>query len=182
MAVCINLVGDATIFLTIEANCRYWQVQIPEVDQCKSVFTPHHDLFHFNHTSVTLIKATGTFQRAMDVLLPEAKWQIAFVHLVDIVIILQTASRCIHHVRQVLALFYDMGLILNLKKRNFFTNLIDFLGDGIRLGHQWSEIGTVDDIGLLKFPANVTKLKSTFESSNFAPRFAWFRFFSRSSE
>lgn len=42
---CIDSLGDATVFSTLDANSGYWQVEIEESDRDKTAFTSHHGLY-----------------------------------------------------------------------------------------------------------------------------------------
>lgn len=53
--------------------------------------------------------ASGTTQRAMDIILSSVKWQCALVYLNDIVIFLKSLDEHIDQVRQVLTLLNDAG-------------------------------------------------------------------------
>lgn len=88
------------------------------------------------------------------------KWQIAIVYLEDIVVFSRPAAEQIYHVKYVLELLWDAVVDLKLKKCNFFTETIDFLGHVIC--PRCSEIAShmTDAVKRLKAPWNVTKLKS----------------------
>lgn len=98
MEECINSLGDATMFSTLDATSGFWQAEIAEEDRDKTAFTPHHGLFRFNRTPFKLKNAPGTYQREMDVLLTKVKWQGALFYLDGIVIFLNTPDEHIEHV------------------------------------------------------------------------------------
>lgn len=74
------------------------------------------------------------FQRVMNDLLSKVKWKFALVHLDKIVIFSRTTDAHTDHVGQVLTLLKDAGTPLSLRKSEFFTNSIDYLGHVIRRG------------------------------------------------
>lgn len=63
----------------------------------------------------------------MDILLTRGKWQLALGYLDDIEIFLRTPDKQIEHFRQVLTLLSDKGIALRFKKRESFTNCIDYI-------------------------------------------------------
>lgn len=42
----IDSIGDATTFLTLDANSRYWKVEIATKDRDRTTFTSHHCFLH----------------------------------------------------------------------------------------------------------------------------------------
>lgn len=44
---CIDYLGDTNVFITLDANFGYWQVEIPEEDTNNITFTCHAGIFRF---------------------------------------------------------------------------------------------------------------------------------------
>ena len=44
---CIDYLGKATIFTTLDCMSGYWQVDIAEEDRDKTTFTSHHGVYRF---------------------------------------------------------------------------------------------------------------------------------------
>ena len=42
---CIDYLGDATIFSTLDCNSWYWHVEVDEADKDKTTFTSHMGLY-----------------------------------------------------------------------------------------------------------------------------------------
>lgn len=70
---CIDSLGYAKIFSTLDAYSRYWQVDIAEYDREKIAVTSLHRFWGFKNLSSGLENASVTFQRAIDVLLTKVK-------------------------------------------------------------------------------------------------------------
>ena len=123
-----------------------------------------------------LRNAPGTFQRAIDVILAQVRWQYSLVYLDDIVVFSKTGEEHIDHVRSVLSLLADAGVTLKLKKCFFFTDKIDYLGHVIRPGKLQIAEHTTDAIRQLQAPTNLTELRSFLGLCNvfrrFVPNFA----------
>lgn len=66
---CIDTLGDASIFTTLDANSGYWQVRIAEEDKPKTAFTCHAGFWEFNRMPFGLTNAPATFQRVLDIVL-----------------------------------------------------------------------------------------------------------------
>ena len=83
---CIDSLGGAQVFSTLDCNSGYWQVDIPVTDREKTAFVTHHGLFQYTRMPFGLRNAPATFQRPIDIVLSSVKWQFALVYLDDIAI------------------------------------------------------------------------------------------------
>lgn len=157
---CIDSLADATIFTTLDANSGHWQIEIREEDKDKTTFTSHHGLFRFTRMPFGLKNAPGTFQRVIDVILSQVKWQYALVYLDDVIIFSKSVDEHFSHVSTGLQLFKSAGVSLKLKKCSLFTNKVDYLGHVIRPGKLQVAERTTEAIQGLKEPSTVTGMKS----------------------
>jgi len=66
---CLDSLGDATVFSTLDCNSGYWQILVAAEDREKTTFTSHTGLFRFLRLPFGLVNAPGAFQRALDVIL-----------------------------------------------------------------------------------------------------------------
>jgi hypothetical protein len=66
---CLDSLGAATIFTTLDANSGYWQLEVAEEDKDKTSFISHMGTYRFSRMAFGLVNAPATFQRSMDVLL-----------------------------------------------------------------------------------------------------------------
>ena len=83
---CIDSLGDAVIFSTLDCNSGHWQIPMSYEDRDKTAFFSHCGLFRWLRMPFGLKNAPGTFQRAANVILAGVKWQFALVYLDDIII------------------------------------------------------------------------------------------------
>lgn len=83
---CIDTLGEANIFSTLDANSGYWQVPIVEEDKPKTAFTSHAGFYEFNRIPFGLTNAPATFQRVLDIVLAKYKWQTCLVYIDDVII------------------------------------------------------------------------------------------------
>lgn len=157
MEACIDLLGNATIISTLDANSRYWKVEIAEEDRDKTAFTSHYGLFHFTRMPFGLKNDPGTFQRANDVLDTKVKQQFAFIYIDYIVMDSCRTVEYIDHVGQILKLFDHRCLTLNLKKCEFSKNPIHYLGHVLRPVCIEVSTLTTDAIHRLEYPTTVTE-------------------------
>ena len=75
-----------------------------------------------------LINAPATFQRAMDILLSEVRWESVIVYLDDIIIFSRSFDEHVSHLRVVLAKLVESGATLKFGKCKFFRKAVDYLG------------------------------------------------------
>mgnify|MGYP003465558827 FL=1 len=107
---CLDSLGDARYFTTLDANCGYWQIDVNEADREKTAFTSHKGLFQFKRMPFGLMTAPATFQRAIDVVLSSVRFQCALTYLDDIVIYSPTFDQHLLDLARVLQLLRDAGV------------------------------------------------------------------------
>jgi Reverse transcriptase (RNA-dependent DNA polymerase) len=115
MEECIDSLGDATIFSTLDCNSGYWQIPVHPDDPAKTTFTSHEGLYRFLRMPFWLRNAPATFQRFVDITLAGFTWNICLVYLDDIIIFSKTKKEHLEHLDAVLHRLYRAGLSLNLK-------------------------------------------------------------------
>lgn len=132
----IDSLGDVKIFSTLEAGSGYWQIGVQKSDR-ESIAIPitsYYGLYQFTIIYFGLWHAMATFQHVIDVILRTVNWHHAIVYLEEIFIFTKTIERHIFHRKMFLRLLKLAGVALKLKKCDFFTNKIGYLGHVIRPG------------------------------------------------
>lgn len=76
---CINNLGGATVFSTLDANSGYCQINIDKHDRDKTVFTSNLGQYRFTRMRLELEMAPAMFQRAIDVMLASIRWHLPLV-------------------------------------------------------------------------------------------------------
>jgi hypothetical protein len=66
---CIDSLGDARIFSTLDCNSGYWQIPVDPADRAKTTLTSHEGLYWFLRMPFGLRNAPATFQRFVDITL-----------------------------------------------------------------------------------------------------------------
>jgi len=80
---CLDSLGVAQFFYTLDCNVRYWQIPIAEENKPKTAVTCHCGTYQCTRLHFGLCNAPATFQRAIDMILSGVKWQNALVYLDD---------------------------------------------------------------------------------------------------
>jgi transposase InsO family protein len=173
---CIDSLGDAAIFTTLDCNSGYWQIPVHPPDRDKTTFTSHHGTYRFRRLPFGLRNAPATFQRAIDVILSGVKWKTCLVYLDDVIIFSPDRESHLGHVDEALSLLRQAGLSLKLKKCRFFSETVDYLGHVIRPGRLGVAEKNTDALRTAAPPRTQTELRSFLGLCNvyrrFVPKFS----------
>ena len=173
---CIDSMGEAQFFTALDANSGYWQILVANEDRDKTTFTCHARCNRFKRMPFGLCNAPATFQRTLDILLAGLRWKSCLVYLDDVIVFSKTFDEHVKHVQAVLTILKRAGISLKLKKCNFFTKAVDYLGHVIKPGRL--EVATKNTAAIEGFrePETQTQLKSFLGLCNvyrrFVPNFA----------
>ncbi|UYV72561.1 hypothetical protein LAZ67_9003705, partial [Cordylochernes scorpioides] len=115
-------------FSAIDLKSGYWQVEIEERDKEKTAFTTAHGLYEFNVMPFGLCNAPATFERNMDNVLGNLRWQICLCYLYDVIIYSSDFPTHIKRLEAVLRCFSESNLKLNAKKCRFAFEELEILG------------------------------------------------------
>ncbi|UYV66656.1 hypothetical protein LAZ67_4002457 [Cordylochernes scorpioides] len=115
-------------FSAIDLRSGYWQVEIEEKDKEKTAFTTTHGLYEFNVMPFGLCNAPATFERNMDNVLGNLRWQICLCYLDDVIIYSSDFPTHLKRLEAVLKCFSGSNLKLNDKKCRFAFEELEILG------------------------------------------------------
>lgn len=152
MEECIESLGDAMIFYSLDENSRYWKAEAFEGDRDKTTFATHHETFRFKRISFDLKNAPSMFHWAVDVIIIQVKCQSALVYLRDIIVYCQLSNKHLGHLQNVLSPLRQAGMSIRLHKYFLFTNTVDHLGHVVRLGQLCVTSKTMDAVHGIKPP------------------------------
>ena len=111
---CIDSLGDAKVFTTLDAYSGYWQVAIDEKDRAKTSFVCHSGQYQYVRMPFGLTNAPATFQRALDTILSPFKWKTCLVYIDDKVIFSNNVEEHIRHVNEVFTTLRQAGVTLTV--------------------------------------------------------------------
>jgi transposase InsO family protein len=168
---CIDSLGDARVFSTLDCNSGYWQIPVRPEDREKTTFTSHDGLYWFLRMPFGLRNAPATFQRFVDITLSGLTWKSCLVYLDDIIVFSRTPEEHMKHLDAVLHRLYRAGLTLNLKKCHFFKDKVDYLGHVIRPGQLSVAEKNTEALKKAKHPTTQTELRSFLGLCNVYRRF-----------
>ena len=168
---CIDSLGAARVFSTLDANWGYWQLPIWPQDRDKTALVCHSGTYRYKRMPFGLVNAPASFQRALDVILAGYKWQTCLVYLDDVVIFSKTVADHIGHVDTILSALSAAGVSLRLEKCEFFTSEITYLGHIIRPGRLSVDAAHTKCLRDASHPRTQTELRSFLGFVNVYRRF-----------
>ena len=168
---CIDSLGEANVFTTLDCKSCYWQIPMAAKDQDKTTFTCHKGTYRYKGMPFGLTNAPTTVQRTLDIALSAFKWKSCLVYLDDVIVFSQDLKSHFTHVEAILNTLSGTGITLKLSKFRFFTETVKYLGHVIRPGTlEVDEIATAA-LTKAKPPKTQTELRSFSGLCNFYRRF-----------
>jgi Reverse transcriptase (RNA-dependent DNA polymerase) len=168
---CIDSLGDARVFCTLDCNSGYWKIPVSPHDKEKTTFTSHEGLFKFLRMPFGLRNTPATFQRFVDITLAGLTWKVCLVYLDDIIVYSRSRDDHLEHLDAVLHRLYRAGLSLNLKKCHFFRSELSYLGHVIGPGTLSVSEKNTRALRTAKPPTTQTELRSFLGLCNVYRRF-----------
>ncbi|UYV65696.1 hypothetical protein LAZ67_3005170, partial [Cordylochernes scorpioides] len=124
----LDTLQGSKYFSAIDLKSGYWQVEVEEKDKEKTAFTTAHGLYEFNVMPFGLCNAPATFERNMENMLGNLRWQICVCYLDDVIIYSSDFSTHLKRIEAVLKCFREANLKLNNKKCQFAFEELEILG------------------------------------------------------
>ncbi|UYV74885.1 hypothetical protein LAZ67_12001673, partial [Cordylochernes scorpioides] len=124
----MDTLQGSTHFSAIDLRSGYWQVEVEERDKEKTAFTTAHGLYEFNVMPFGLCNASATFERNMENMLGNLRWQICLCYLDDVIIYSPDFPTHLKRLEAVFRCFRESNLRLNDKKCRFVFEELEILG------------------------------------------------------
>ncbi|UYV75045.1 hypothetical protein LAZ67_12002225, partial [Cordylochernes scorpioides] len=124
----LDTLQGSKYFSAIDIKSGYWQVEVEEKDKEKTAFTTAHGLYEFNVMPFGLCNAPATFERNMENMLGNLRWQICLFYLDDVIIYSSDFSTHLKRIEAVLRCFREANLKLNNKKCQFAFEELEISG------------------------------------------------------
>lgn len=158
-------------FSTLDLASGYNQVAMADPDRAKTAFCTPFGLFEFNRMPFGLCNAPGTFQRLMERMFGDQRFQSVLLYLDDIVVFSSTVSQHLERLENVFSRLDQQSLKVKLSKCHFFQKEVKYLG------HVVSEHGVATDpdkvavVREWRRPLHLAELRSFLGFASYYRRF-----------
>lgn len=170
----LEMLKGTSLFSKIDLRSGYHQIRIRDGDEWKTTFKTKDGLFEWLVMPFGL--SNGTFMRLMTHVLKPFISKSVVVYFDDILIFSHSQDEHIEHLRSVLNVLQENKLYINMKKCNFMTKKLIFLGYIVSdVGFQVDE-SKVQGIREWPFSKTVQEVRSFHGLATFYRRFI--RYFS----
>jgi predicted aspartyl protease len=157
---CLDSLGGATSFSSMDLACGYWQIPVKERDKPKTAFVTKSGLYEFNTLPFGITNAPSTFERCMEMVLQNCQWKTCLIYLDDIICFGSSFEQHVERLSNILQQLSDAGLKLKPSKCHFFQEELVFLG------HKVTKTGVTTDPEKIKAlsewpsPRNIKEVRS----------------------
>ncbi len=159
---CLDTLGVAQYFTTLDCNSGYWHIPFARADREKTAFASFEGCLQWTRMPFALCNAPATFQTTLDILLTGYRWRSCFVYLDNVIIFSSTFDEHLRHARDILQVLKGAGLSLKLRKCTFFSNKVDYLGHVIRPGRL--EVATKNTAAIAGLQPPIASLRPTLRA------------------
>lgn len=123
MDVCINSLGDASVYSALDANSVYWQMPIAKEDRKKTNLPAHRGALGWLRMSFGLRNAPATFHRSLG--LPRVRVKTFLVYLDDFLMFSRKLEDHLKHIDEVLTLLENDSVSLKILKCQLFPRRLE---------------------------------------------------------
>jgi transposase InsO family protein len=125
---CLESLGGANFFSTLDLRSGYFQVELHPDDAEKTAFVTRSGHYEFTVLSMGLANAPSQFQRLMDLVLSGLVWESCLVYLDDVIIFSKTFEQHLDRLDAVFSRLASANLLLKASKCQLFCESVKFLG------------------------------------------------------
>ncbi len=167
----LDALCGAQWFSTLDLASGYNQVPVAEGDKCKTAFCTPFGLFEFNRMPFGLCNAPSTFQRLMERMFGDQRFQTLLLYLDDIIIFSSTIVQHLESMEMVFVRLQQEGLKAKLEKCCFFRKEVSYLGHVVSKEGVSTDPAKISVVAEWKRPTNVTELRSFLGFTSYYRRF-----------
>ena len=124
----LDQLEGASIFSSLDMASGFWQVPLIDTAKEKTAFVCREGLFEFETMPFGLCNATSTFQRLMDVVLGNLRWECALVYVDDVNVYSSTFDKHLTDLQRIFDRLNAAGLKLKPAKCSFGMLELLYLG------------------------------------------------------
>ena len=167
----IGQLSGSSYFSKMDMKSGYFQLPINEKDKAKTAFITSRGLWEFNVLPQGLKNSPPSFQRVLNNLLANGRWDFCLIYLDDIIIYSKSFNEHCQHLNDVLTVLNQANFQLNPPKCSFARPEIDYLGHTIN-EKGFKPLGTnIDAIIKTPNPRTAKQVHSFLQMANFYRKF-----------
>ncbi|UYV60174.1 hypothetical protein LAZ67_1000219 [Cordylochernes scorpioides] len=175
----IDRLSQSKIYTILDVKNAYWHIPIDEKDKHKTSFVTQLGCYEWNRLPYGLKNAPSQFERIMKSVFTKHNIHYALNYFDDIIIHSKTYEEHIKHSDDILGIFEQEDIKLNLNKCKFLQKEIQFLGYTINSGKYTPNNTNIEAILKLNRPYNIKTLQRFLGTINiynkFIPHYAQIR-------
>ncbi|UYV85010.1 hypothetical protein LAZ67_X004243 [Cordylochernes scorpioides] len=175
----IDRLSQSKIYTILDVKNAYWHIPIDEKDRHKTSFVTQLGCYEWNRLPYGLKNAPSQFERIMKSVFTKHNIHYALNYFDDIIIHSKTYEEHIKHLDDILGIFEQEDIKLNLNKCKFLQKEIQFLGYTINSGKYTPNNTNIEAILKLNRPYNIKTLQRFLGTINiynkFIPHYAQIR-------
>lgn len=135
----IDKLKGCKCYTSLDLKSGYYQINVSETSIPKTAFVTPDGHYEFKRMPFGLCNAPSVFQRLMNTVLGNLRFDKVICYMDDLLIATETLDENIRQLEEVLKVLQSNGLTINLEKCHFFQNSVNFLGydiseEGVRPG------------------------------------------------
>ena len=167
----LDQIGSASIFSKLDLKSGYHQIRIRPGDEWKTAFKTREGLFEWLVMPFGLSNAPSTFMRVMNQALRPFIGKFVVVYFDDILIFSSNLADHLAHLREVLLVLRRDQLFATLKKCEFGSAQVHFLGYIVSANGLAVDPAKVEAIQSWPLPTTLTETRSFHGLASFYRRF-----------
>ena len=152
--------AGAKWFSTLDLKSGFWQIPIHQEDQHKLTFVVPNGTYTFKVMPFGLSTAPSIFQRTMNSILGDLKFEYALTYIDDIIIYSKTFTDHLQHLDSVLSRFAKVNLRAGMSKCHFAQRTVHYLGHVVSEHGIEPDEAHVEEIKKWEHPTDVHGVRS----------------------
>ncbi|XP_076840784.1 uncharacterized protein LOC143485286 [Brachyhypopomus gauderio] len=167
----LDALSGAKLFTTLDLASGYNQVPMAEGDKQKTAFCTPFGLFEFNRMPFGLCNAPSTFQRLMERIFGDERFQSLLLYLDDIVVFSSSFEDHLQRLELVFERLQHHQLKLKFDKCHFFQTEVRYLGHVISAEGVSTDPDKIQVVADWARPQTVKELRSFLGFASYYRRF-----------
>lgn len=107
---CLDDLGGATMFSTLDLQFGYWQIAVDDKDHEKTAFITKWGFYEYTGMPFGLCNDPSTFQRIMELILRRLEWETLLIYLDDVIVLGRGVDESLDGLAQVFSCLHSYGL------------------------------------------------------------------------